>query len=171
MVKNATGTIKVSKKHGVNPMLVVCWYCGRDTGEIAMFGWLKNDEQAPHRGVLNREPCKECKECMAAGVIFISVRDGESGENPYRTGGFAVITDDGVGRVIEDEALREHVLKSRMCFVPDATWDGLGLPRGSETIDNRNAAQIERANRALAERPRGTEDCCGHDHGHDHGHD
>lgn len=154
MVKKATGTIKVSEKHGVNPMLCVCWYCGRDTGEIAMLGKLKNDEQAPHRGVLNREPCKECKEYMAAGVIFISVRDGESGENPYRTGGFAVITEDGVRRMIEDTDLLEHVLKVRYCFVPAATWSVLGLPTGDETIDNRNRL----------------EEHCGHENcGHDHG--
>lgn len=151
MVKKATGTINLSKKHGVNPMLCLCFFCHEETGEIAMLGRLKNDEQAPRSGVLNRTPCAKCKEHMEQGVMLVAVRDGETGENPYRTGGIAVVTENGIRGMIEDEQLREHVLKTRFCYVPDATWVALGLPTGGETVDNRNK----------------TEEHCGHDHGHD----
>lgn len=63
--------IRLSKKHGVNPTLGVCFFCGEDSGEIALLGKLKGDVEAPRRMVLNYNPCDKCKEHMSQGVTLI----------------------------------------------------------------------------------------------------
>jgi hypothetical protein len=76
--------ITLSKNHGVNSSVICCEVCGKDYA-IALLGKLKNDEKAPmkiHNGL-----CDECKKVIDDGGVFIiEVKDGESGNNPYRTG-------------------------------------------------------------------------------------
>ena len=68
---------------------------------------------------------------MKQGVILISTKGGEHGNNPYRTGGWCVIKDEAIERMISNTDLREHILRARVAFVPDEAWDFLGLPRGT----------------------------------------
>ena len=49
-------------------------------------------------------------------------------KDPYRTGGWVIVKDEAVRRMIQPEALVEHIIKRRMCFVPDSVWTALGLP-------------------------------------------
>lgn len=85
--------ILVSEKHGVNPSLLCCEVCGKEYG-VALLGKLKNDEKAPmmiHNGL-----CDDCKKVIDAGGVFIiEVRDGESGNNPYRTGRLVGLNEHG----------------------------------------------------------------------------
>jgi hypothetical protein len=62
---------------------------------------------------------------MRQGIILIGVRDGEQGDNPYRTGNFCVLKEEAVKRAIKD---CEGILKSRVAFVDETTWEALGLP-------------------------------------------
>lgn len=64
-----TKNITLSKEHGVNPSLIHCPICGKDTG-IAMFGKLKGDVKAPTH-VMGDEPCDECKDKFNNGKIAI----------------------------------------------------------------------------------------------------
>lgn len=122
-------SIKLSPKHGVNPSLTTCFYCGEPIG-VALLGRIKDDAEAPRRICLDTEPCDDCKKHMAHGVILISVRDGESGPDPYRTGCFCVVTEDAISRWVNDAALLASILEKRVAFLPDETWDAIGLPRG-----------------------------------------
>ena len=79
-------------------------------------------------GVLNMDPCSECAGYMKQGIILISCGNEEIGNNPYRTGGWIVIKEEALGRMI-DEELFEDLKKKRFAFVPDAVWDMLKLPR------------------------------------------
>ena len=120
--------IRLSPKHGVNPSLSVCFYCGADDGTVVLPGRLRGDTQAPHKAVWTKEPCPTCREYMRQGIILISVRDGEEGDNPYRTGGFSVVKAEALARLINRQELIDDVLRRRVCFVPDAAWAMLGLP-------------------------------------------
>jgi hypothetical protein len=51
--------IMVSEKHGVNPSLMRCPCCGKDTG-VALLGRLPNDAEAP-RQIPDVEPCEACR--------------------------------------------------------------------------------------------------------------
>ena len=53
--------ILLSEKHGVNPSIDVCFYCGESKG-IILFGKLKGDTEAPRECCTSVEPCDKCKE-------------------------------------------------------------------------------------------------------------
>jgi len=74
--------------------------------------------------VIDKEPCDECKKYMKEGVILISVKEGESGSNPFRTGGWVVLKKE----TLKDIPLVEEVLKARVGFIPDPVWEQFGLP-------------------------------------------
>jgi hypothetical protein len=69
--------------------------------------------------------CPQCqsRECSGGPIVKADT------DNPYRTGGWCVVRDDFISRVI-DSPLRETILEQRFCFVGDAAWDRMGLPRG-----------------------------------------
>lgn len=88
----------MSEKYGVNPSITHCPICGKEIG-IALFGRLKDDEKAP-RDCLDNQPCDDCKKVLDTnGHIIIEVRDGESGNNPYRTGRLIGITNEAAERL------------------------------------------------------------------------
>jgi len=121
-------SIRIDPKYGVNPSVFHCFYCGESAG-VALFGRLRGGGEAPRDcGVIDVIPCSQCEEYMRQGVILISVRDGEEGENPYRTGCLVVVKDRAI-RDLLAEPIRSKVLEMRFAFVPDSVWDAWGLPR------------------------------------------
>ena len=134
-------SILLSPKHGVNPTIPCCFFCGKQKNEIVLTGRrskrnergrvVDNDVAMPMSGlVFNREPCDECRKLMELGVILISVDESKSDDlaNPYRTGGWAVVKDVAL-KSVQPKSLRDYILAKRVAFVPDDAWDKLGLPR------------------------------------------
>lgn len=77
-------SVHLSPKHEVNPSVLHCKCCGKAYG-IAMLGRLKEDVKAS-KDIYNGL-CDDCKSVICqGGVLIIETRDGESGDNPYRTG-------------------------------------------------------------------------------------
>ncbi len=105
-----------------------CFVCGEAKG-VVLLGLLPNDEEAPRKICLNQEPCDKCKDYMRTGIIMISVRDGESGDTPFRTGGWCVVKAEAVLQIVNDPEL----IKRRVMFVPDNVWNQIGLPERSAT--------------------------------------
>lgn len=150
-------SIQLSEEHGVNPSLEQCFVCGESKG-VVLFGQISNkraealndaglstgwssrdnDHAAPRQVCMDQEPCNECKKHMKMGIILISVDEEKSGkdmQNPYRTGGWVVVTEDFIKRTFNPPELVEDVLKRRMAFMPDEAWDMIGLPRGNKSSD------------------------------------
>jgi hypothetical protein len=120
--------VRLSKKHGLNPSIKQCYFCG-EGDEIILFGSaFPGGEAAPHQAVYDKQPCQKCANLMKQGIMLIQVRDGESGENPYRTGMLCVVKDAAIREIVQPEELAEDICKKRMCFVPVAAWTQLGLP-------------------------------------------
>jgi hypothetical protein len=156
--------IRLSGKHGVNPSIGKCFYCLEDDA-IVLFGALPDDAEAPRCcGVINLQPCHKCKEHMKQGIILISVQDGgmaslekEQREymaklealpeakkkrarpfipNPYRTGGWWVVTEDGLKSILgADSEVFEKVNKHRWSFVEDSVAESIGLKREKNEPD------------------------------------
>ena len=93
-------SIKLSPKHGVNPCMPVCFFCGDTKNEIALLGRIggKEDLEAPMRAVLDYEPCEECRKKFAEGVLLIEVTNYPNMEgqpmiakNAYPTGRYSVV--------------------------------------------------------------------------------
>jgi len=122
--------MKISEKHGVNPSLMVCYFCQKEYG-VALLGRLPGDAVAPRSACYNREPCPECQQHMTNGIILISVDETKTKDqnNPWRTGGWCVVREDAIRRIVRPKELLDNILKHRVAFLPDDVWDQLGLPR------------------------------------------
>lgn len=105
-------SIKLSEKHGVNPSLLQCFFCGESKG-IALMGRLPNDEQAPHQCVMDYEPCDKCIENMNLGVTLIEVSTTppdqrppvktKDGQEVYPLGRWCVLTVEAVERMFNQK--------------------------------------------------------------------
>ena len=125
--------IRLSKKYGVNPAIPVCFFCGKEKNQLILAGRLGvKDEEAPKHKVWDMEPCDECKKLMEMGIMLISIRDGETEPNPYRTGQMCVVKEEAAKRMFPNNG---EVLKMRMAFVEDNVWNLIGLPvhKGGES--------------------------------------
>lgn len=92
-----TKNITLSKEHGLNPSLMHCPICGKDTG-IAVFGKLKGDVKAPTH-VIGNEPCDECKDKLNNGKIAIMEVVFEHGIDdnvPRPTGRYAFVDEKAI---------------------------------------------------------------------------
>lgn len=83
MAKNIT----LSPKHGLNPTIPVCAWCGEPKNEIALMGRIKTDvrgedPEAPMHCVLDYEPCEHCAEQWATGVVVLEATTRRP--TPYR---------------------------------------------------------------------------------------
>lgn len=94
--------IKISPKHGVNPCIPVCFFCGQDKNEVALLGQIGDrrkgeDLEAPRRAVLDYVPCEECQKKFAEGVLLVEVTTSPEyigmpiAENAYPTGRYVVV--------------------------------------------------------------------------------
>ena len=98
--------IKVSEKYGVNPSVDTCFICGKETN-VVLFGASYKDEngkttEAP-KNVCTGALCGTCQKVIdEGGIFFIAVKDGESGNNPYRTGQITALKEEVVQRVFQD---------------------------------------------------------------------
>lgn len=54
--------ITLSPKHGVNPCIPLCAFCGEEKNQIALLGKLRDDKEAPKYAVIDAEPCDNCKD-------------------------------------------------------------------------------------------------------------
>lgn len=122
----------LSKEHGVNPSVGICYFCGEGK-DVILFGNLSkeksellggHDGKAPRSVCLDKEPCSKCKEWMKQGVILIGVRDGESGDSPFRTGEFHVIRQEAAERIFAGN----KILTTKIGFVEQKVLLALGLP-------------------------------------------
>ena len=70
-------SLRLSKKYGLNPTLLVCPICGKDTG-IALLG-ANNGKQAP----MTTKDSNLCDECKA---LYVQIIEVESETNKVATG-------------------------------------------------------------------------------------
>lgn len=60
--------ITLSKKHGLNPSMVVCPICDK-AESVALLGHIKGDEEAPR--YIQGDICDECKARVADNKCFV----------------------------------------------------------------------------------------------------
>ena len=104
--------IRLHPKFGVNPTLAVCFWCGRDRGDIALLGAGCRTE-APRRMHIDYEPCVPCKTAMAQGFVCIEaqltptayppMRDSDK-RDVYPTGRWAVVKREAAERLLGNKA-------------------------------------------------------------------
>lgn len=98
--------VRISKEYGINPSVDTCFICGKETS-VVLFGTSYKDKngktaEAPPK-VCTGDICDNCKQIIEdGGIFFIAVKDGEQGENPYRTGPIAALKEEAVQRMFPD---------------------------------------------------------------------
>ena len=118
-----SNSIKLSKKHGVNPTICKCFFCGNDKG-IALLGQIGDmrkgeDFEAPPCVVMDYDPCDECQENMNKGVTLIGVTEVQPSDNRpamkaqgdmkvYPTGRWCVIKPEAFSRVFHQTKEAGH---------------------------------------------------------------
>lgn len=96
-----TKGIKLSPKHGINPSILHCICCGKEYG-VAMLGKLKGDQEASRD--ISKGLCDDCEGVLKqGGAMFIEVLDGETDNNPHRTGRII-----GVSKAFKERNHLEH---------------------------------------------------------------
>ena len=99
-------TVRISKNFGVNPSVDTCFICGEEIS-VVLFGTAYKDKngktaEAP-KNVCTGNICDNCKQIIEnGGIFFIAVKDGESGNNPYRTGKISALKEEAVKRIFPD---------------------------------------------------------------------
>lgn len=101
-------SIRISEKHGVNPSLDTCFFCGEPKA-VVMFGKLKGDAEAPRKVMLNYEPCGDCAKKMAEGITCVEVTTQANGMPPiqdelYPTGRWCVIKKEAAKAVFNNDS-------------------------------------------------------------------
>lgn len=126
------GDIKISPKHGLNPSLDLCLFCGESKG-VAILGRLKDDAEAPRQAIFDHDPCNKCRELMETMILLVKVDHRSDPRNPTFMGHTAGVTEDFVRRVLQPESTVDAVLARRAAFVTDDVWKVLGI---DEAIKN-----------------------------------
>ncbi len=71
-------SIRISPKHGANPTIPVCLYCGKDKGEVLIYGKVdKQDSKMPMHTITDAVPCENCQKLWQNGVALIRACDRE----------------------------------------------------------------------------------------------
>jgi len=102
--------IRLSQKHGVNPSMGVCFWCGEEDGNIALMGKLPNDAEEPRRAVVTYEPCEYCKAMMSRGFTLMEATESDPGDRPevqpgvWPTGRWWVVTREAAERIFGEKA-------------------------------------------------------------------
>lgn len=98
--------INISKQFGINPSVDTCFVCGKET-DVVLFGTSYKDKngktaEAP-RKVCTGQLCNNCQKVIdEGGIFFIAIKDGECGNNPYRTGQIGALKEEAVQRMFPD---------------------------------------------------------------------
>ena len=133
-----SNSIRVSEKHGVNPTIPICFWCGNEKNEIAMLGKLPNDQEAPRSMWIfgDYEPCEECQKIRDMGVDLIeatlvpSVHENQppmmENENGgvYPTGRHIVMKEHAIRAIFESDKA-DILCEKRMGFVDPEPMEAL----------------------------------------------
>ena len=111
--RNTKGSLKLSPKHGVNPTILHCFICGKETG-VALLGKLKGDAEAPKDMTNPNELCDDCKKALEKGKFIIEVKDNTDQHNPKRTGRYVCIKKNALPVIKSSVCYMEHTVFSKL---------------------------------------------------------
>lgn len=132
-----SGYIRLHREHGANPTIPLCFWCGKERGEVVLLG-STYEGQAPKHMVIDREPCAECVAQMAKGITIIEAEPGApsyaGGDGqPKFTGRWVVIRESLVAELFQPDELVQAVLKARKAMMEPAAFEQMfaGVLTGS----------------------------------------
>ena len=118
-------SIRLSEKHGVNPSVDRCFFCG-ESYAVVMFGKMKNDEQGPS-SVCSGGLCDRCQKVKDDGGIFIiETRSGVENPSEGRTGRLmALKKDSNLSNIIRPPELAERIRETGVAYIEEKAFEAL----------------------------------------------
>lgn len=89
--------IALHPEHGLNPTLKVCFFCGKETGELVLLG-ASYSEEAPRQMVTDFTPCEKCEETFSHGFLLVEAEETAKGPKP--TGSHWLLTLEAADRLL-----------------------------------------------------------------------
>jgi hypothetical protein len=118
--------IKLHGKYGLNHTIALCFWCGEESGTIALLGASYN-QQAPRTMFINYDPCDKCAERMTRGIQLVEFTNTPVVpaqiplmKDVWPTGRWLVLKPDSFARIFRiesDPELYERIVKSRFGLV------------------------------------------------------
>lgn len=144
-------SIALSPKHGLNPTIPICFFCGCEKNEVALLGKLKGDAEAPKNVILDYEPCEKCKQLMSMGITIISASTipVQTGMSPiienqtikvYPTGDWCVIKDESdLSKIFKSQEVIDNILKNKKAVIDSVAYESIfGTIGGTKKEDREN---------------------------------
>lgn len=127
--------IQLHPKHGLNPTMPVCFWCGQDKGEIALLG-AKYKGEAPPKMVLDYMPCGACQTAQESGITCIEATTPNRTKNPplandgalsmtCPTGRWVVVKREAFERFPVADQLKAQIMERGKCFLDPDTFNQL----------------------------------------------
>lgn len=123
--------VRISPKHGANPTIPVCLYCGKEKDEIVICGRInRKDDQMPLNSVIDAIPCENCQELWKNGIVLIRACDTKH-ENmvPVTAQNNQKVWLDGSTILLREEAAQRmfdtHMVKGDRAYLEDKVFDVL----------------------------------------------
>lgn len=105
-------SLRLSKKYGLNPSLLICPICGKDVG-VALLG-ANGGKKAPYQ-MTSMELCDDCKQKIKESNTFIlSAKQTSDGIKP--TGAYAIVP---------NEFLKIPIPPKGICFMEESEFNKL----------------------------------------------
>ena len=128
-------SIPISPKHGVNPSLLTCFWCQKNSTGIALLGRLKDDREAPEKILdMSYKPCEDCKKTFEQGYTLfevvnaplfdghVPVQTNENGEL-YPTSNFVTIKNPDVIRgMFTPQDIVDSILEKRKAYIEQKSF-------------------------------------------------
>lgn len=129
----------------------LCYFCGEaDRIVIAKHNGAaaRKTVESVDRHVIDLEPCPKCADWMKQGIILLGIDTAKSAPdwnkgplpNPYRSGGFAVVREEAVRRLLKPGPALDFALAHRWSFIEHDAGTQIGLWPESATSPTNNAA-------------------------------
>lgn len=124
--------MRLSNKHGLNPTIPLCPYCGKPKNEIMLTGyegekWAKRnghpDGQMPMY-VLVEGDIQPCDDCKKKGIAVVEVKGDADRE---LTGRRWLIKEEAIKKILADDPMLFSVLQKRIMLIPAEIAQNLGL--------------------------------------------
>lgn len=116
--------------------MTLCYYCGKPNAVVLDRHIVNHSTQIGmiHNKVVDMQPCSECEDYMKQGILLITIDDEKSPPewdkqampNPYRTGGFFVVTEEACKRCLPDD-LYNWASVMRWMFIAHDAAEAIGL--------------------------------------------
>lgn len=132
---NENRSIKISPKYGLNVTMAKCFWCRKEDVGIAICGRLPGDKKAPPCVISSYEPCDKCREYFEQGILVVGCVDSsqvpedvcanmppichDEHGNPYYPGCYIVMTEQGIGHILDDQVLIDKAVENKVVFLPN----------------------------------------------------